>query len=102
MDNRDSGPEAKGAVPARRPLRVADRQKFWVDTCREAARAHKGSPRVLEFYQKYGCRFSVPSIQQVRDVLEALDAALPTWEQQHPELFYRTLELNFPELLRQP
>jgi hypothetical protein len=31
-------------------------------------------------------------------VLTALDAAVPAWETLHPELFYQTLELNFPEL----
>ena len=60
------------------------------------------SQRVLDFYQKHGCRFTVPSRQHVQDVLDALDAALPLWEKEHPELFYQTLELNFPELLRRP
>jgi hypothetical protein len=37
---------------------------------------------------------------QVQHILDALDAALPNWEREHPDLFYKTLELNFPELLR--
>lgn len=77
-----------------------DRQDFWVDTCREITEMHHAAERVLRFYQKFGCRFAVPSRQQVQSVLDALDAALPQWERQHPELFYRTLELNFPELVR--
>ena len=63
---------------------------------------HAVCQAVLELYQKHGCRFAVPSRQQVQDVLDALDAAMPVWEKEHPELFYQTLELNFPELLRRP
>jgi len=37
---------------------------------------------------------------QVQSILEALDSALPAWDRDSPEMFYRTLELNFPELLR--
>ena len=59
-----------------------------------------GSQKVIEFYRKYGCRFCAPSSQQVHHVLNALDSAISSWEKEHPELFYQTLELNFPELVR--
>lgn len=76
------------------------RQEFWLDTCREAGRGHLASHAVHELYQKHGCRFTVPSREQVQEVLDALDAAMPLWEREHPEMFFQTLELNFPELLR--
>lgn len=61
-----------------------------------------GSTHVVELYRQFGCRFLPPQRQQAEYILAALDAAMPGWEQQHPELFYQTLELNFPELLRVP
>jgi hypothetical protein len=36
----------------------------------------------------------------VKAVLDALDGAMPLWDKEHPELFYQTLEINFPELVR--
>ncbi len=60
------------------------------------------SAQVAELYRQFGCRFLPPTRQQTEYILAALDAALPGWEAQHPELFYQTLELNFPELLRVP
>jgi hypothetical protein len=99
MDYTDPDPRARAVT--RRTVGAQDRQQFWLDTCRELAQRRTGSPRVLEFYQKYGCRFLTPTTQQAKDVLGALDAALPGWEKEQPELFFQTLELNFPELLRQ-
>ena len=78
------------------------RQEFWTDTCREVTQMQFGSPKVIELYRKYGCRFCAPSPQQVHHVLNALDSAISSWETEHPELFYQTLELNFPELIRRP
>ncbi len=82
------------------PLTQAERQEFWTDTCREMTQMHAAGPRVIELYRQFGCRFVSPSRQQVTDVLSALDAAMPQWEQSHPELFFQTLELNYPELVR--
>jgi hypothetical protein len=76
------------------------RQEFWLDTCREATQRHQAFPEVLQLYQLHGCRFMTPTEEKVQEVLEALDKVLPAWEQQHPELFFQTLELNFPELMR--
>ncbi len=76
------------------------RQLFWLDTCREVREMQLGSMPVFELYQRYGCRFFAPTHEQVQEVLDALDAALPSWDGEHPELFYQTLELNFPQLLR--
>jgi len=78
----------------------ASRQEFWLDTCREAGHMRLSSMEVLELYRTHGCRFCTPSMQQAREVLDALDTALPRWDHEHPELFYQTLELNFPELVR--
>ncbi len=77
------------------------RLEFWLDTCREVTEIHHmASTQVFKFYQTHGCRFSQPAREQVQEVLDALDAAMPTWEKDHPELFYQTLELNFPQLLK--
>jgi hypothetical protein len=77
-----------------------ERQEFWVDTCREATQMQIGSKPVLDLYRRFGCRFCVPTHQQVQSVLDALDSAMPDWEKLHPQLFFQTLELNFPELVR--
>jgi hypothetical protein len=61
---------------------------------------HSASVRALELYSHHGCRFCTPTQSEVQEVLAALDGAMPDWEREHPELFYQTLELNFPELVR--
>lgn len=76
------------------------RVEFWADTCREVTDMRVASKEVIDQYRKYGCRFCAPTHSQVQNVLEALDAAMPHWEKDHAELFYQTLELNFPELIR--
>lgn len=100
MANADPNPQAAPGKPEPTGSSTMGRQEFWIETCREATQRRACTPRVLEFYQKHGCRFTAPNAQQVQDILEALDAALPAWEEQHPELFFQALELNFPELLR--
>ncbi len=79
---------------------VIKRLEFWVDTCRETKRTLAASVQLHDLYQKHGCRFEVPSRKEVQCILDALDSAMPVWDRDHPELFYQTLELNFPELLR--
>jgi hypothetical protein len=59
-----------------------------------------GTPEVQELYKHHGCRFQWPNGEQTQEVLDALDSAMPDWDRDHPELFYQTLELNFPELVR--
>jgi hypothetical protein len=81
-------------------LSPTQREEFWADTCRELTQMQHGSQRVIELYRKYGCRFCTPTREQVRHVVNALDSAINSWETTHPELFYQTLELNFPELVR--
>jgi hypothetical protein len=83
-------------------LAIAKRQGFWADTCRDQGRVLVASMAAHEFYQKYGCRFEVPTLKDVQCILDALDSAMPFWDRDHPELFYQTLELNFHELLRRP
>ena len=81
-------------------LAVVEREEFWADTCREATQMQHASPVAMRLYRKHGCRFCPPGKQQIQYVLNALDAAVPGWEKEHPELFYQTLELNYPELVR--
>jgi hypothetical protein len=78
----------------------AGRREFWLDTCRDVREMRIASMHVFELYQRQGCRFFAPNPDQVQVVLEALDAAMPLWDRDHPELFYQALELNFPQLVR--
>ena len=79
---------------------VEKRREFWLDTCREMTEMRSAAPQAFELYQKHGCRFVVPTREEVQTVLDALDNAVSSWEQSYPELFYQTLELNFPELVK--
>ncbi len=88
--------ELQAALEAAR----AERREFWTDTCRDMKEMRVKSQGVHTLYQQHGCRFCAPSIDHVQYILNALDAAVPYWDGDHPELFYQTLELNFPELLR--
>jgi len=76
------------------------RQQFWMDTCRDVREMRTASRQVLKLYRQHGWLFLCPAPRQVQSVLDALDSALPGWERDHAGLFYQTLELNFPELLR--
>ncbi len=76
------------------------RRQFWMDTCREAPERRSASRQLLDLYGKHGCRFRAPTHHQVQHILDALDSAMPHWDRDHPDLFYQTLELNFPELAR--
>jgi hypothetical protein len=87
-------------TPYNPALGQVGRLEFWVDTCREMTQMKVGSRQVTELYRQFGCRFCAPTQSQVEEVLRALDSALPLWEKVHPELFYQTLELNYPELVR--
>jgi hypothetical protein len=87
------------AILIQPPRDPARRQEFWLDTCRGVAHMHLACAQVQELYRKYGCRFAEPTLQQVRGILDALDGAMPKWESEHPELFFQTLELSFPELV---
>ncbi len=77
---------------------MARRQNFWIDTCREPAQMQLRSPEILDLHMKFGCQYVPPTHEQTQEILDALDVALPSWDKDHPELFYQTLELNFPEL----
>lgn len=81
-------------------LSKTQREEFWADTCREITQMRLGSQKVIDLYRQYGCRFCGPTQEQVQHVISALDSAISSWETDHPELFYQTLELNFPELVR--
>jgi hypothetical protein len=90
---------ADTAILIQPPREPAKRQEFWLDTCRGVAHLHVACVQVQELYRIHGCRFTAPTLEQVRGILEALDRAMPQWESNHPELFYQTLELSFPELV---
>jgi hypothetical protein len=77
---------------------LEQRQRFWMDTCCEPAQMHMRSKEAMELHMKHGCQYVEPTREQTQEILDALDIALPAWEKEHPELFYQTLELNFPEL----
>ncbi len=100
MNRPDVQPGSGGEVPYTPGIISHDRLEFWADTCRDVNLMHHGSKEVIELYRKQGCRFFEPGHDQVQNVLEALDSAMPLWEKTHPELFYQTLELNFPELVK--
>jgi len=79
---------------------LLDREEFWANTCREITEMQHPSQPAIDLYRKHGCRFFAPGRQQIQYVLSALDAAVTGWEKEHPELFFQTLELNYPELVR--
>jgi len=81
---------------------TAARIEFWLDTCRDIREMQIASVQVCELHQDYGRRLFAPTRQQVEEILNALDAGIPSWDKEHPELFYKTLELNFPNLVRKP
>src|SRR5512133_151119 len=80
---------------------IAARQQFWLDTCRADTEGSSASVHALEFFHHYGAHFFAPTWEEVQEVLDALDRAMPWWDKDHPELFYEALRINFPSLLRQ-
>src|SRR5262249_197260 len=99
---RAANPEQNGNANAQLDLALAvsKRQRFWVDTCSDPTQMQAASGQVVDWYRKFGCRFDAPTNKAVQEILDALDSAMPVWDRDHPALFYETLELNFPELLR--
>jgi hypothetical protein len=102
----EAGPAPGPDVQSALNQAMRNRQDFWMDTCRDptqrqTAAGHHHSSQVWDLYMKYGCRFNAPNHEQTQEVLDALDTALPKWDQTHAELFYQTLELNFPHLVLQ-
>jgi len=92
-----------GRVPDSEPAlaeAMRQRQEFWIDTCREVTQMRLAWPEIITLYRQQGCRFMWPTHEQVQEILDALDGALPAWDRDHPELFYQTLELNFPTLVQ--
>ena len=98
-DSDDSGSEGN-AGQAATAAGLIEREEFWADTCREITQMQHSSPEAIKMYRKFGCRFCPPGRAQIQYILGALDAAVAGWEKDHPELFYQTLELNYPELVR--
>jgi hypothetical protein len=94
------GAGAKDKLHHELAMAIAKRQEFWLDTCRDTRKTFIAAGQAHEFYQKHGCRFVVPLAKHVQHILDALDSAAPFWDKMHPDLFYQTLQLNYPELLR--
>ncbi len=81
-------------------LALHERRQFWISTCQQGADMRTASRQARELQRQHGWLFCVPSAPQVQHILDALDSAMPGWDNDHPALFFSTLELNFPELLR--
>jgi hypothetical protein len=81
-------------------LAMTKRQVFWVNTCRDPLQMQSPSLQVFDLYRTFGCRFVAPTADQAQVILDALDAAMGSWDTDYPQLFYQALELNFPELRR--
>jgi len=95
-----SSDPAEGVTSDELEQALGRRQEFWLDTCREVTQMRLTSQQVLSLYQKFGCRFFTPTREIVQGIFDALDAAMPVWDTVHPDIFYKTLELNFPDLVR--
>ena len=89
---------ASGHSPDELDSAVSRREEFWLDTCRDIGKM--ASVQGRDLYRQFGCRFATPTHWQVHSILDALDSAMPSWDRDSPKVFYQTLELNFPELLR--
>ena len=76
------------------------RQEFWLSTFSGTAKMQSTCRQVLELYRQHGCLFYEPTHNQVQDILDALDSAMPLWEKNHCELFFQALKLIFPGLVR--
>jgi hypothetical protein len=79
---------------------MARRQRFWMDTCCEPTQMRHRSEEVIALHMKHGCQFITPTAEQAQEILDALDTALASWDREHPDLFFQTLEMNFPETKR--
>jgi hypothetical protein len=92
----DLSPENRQALAAA----IRARQDFWIHTCTDPSRVKSPCMPMIALYREFGCRFEAPTHEQVQEIFDALDVALPLWDREHPDLFYQTLELNFKELVR--
>lgn len=75
------------------------RLDFWKDTFDLGERLNEAHQTYI-FNEQYGCRFKMPSAQQIQAILDALDKHSETWDLEYPHAFYSTAETNFPELVR--
>jgi hypothetical protein len=79
-----------------------ERLWFWRDTFRSPDQMEGAgtNEQPIKLYFAHGHRYRIPSENNIRAVLEALDAYSPTWDKDTPEYFFSTLQQNFPELLK--
>ena len=73
---------------------------FWKNTFRDIVDLEDFCEQTVNLSTDFGYRFKMPTTKQIQSILDALDKAWPVWDQDKPQLFFETLELNFPELLR--
>jgi hypothetical protein len=89
-----------GGSPEQLEKSLRNRLEFWVNTCRQGQDMRTAPRQVRDLHRQHGWLFAVPSHAQVQQILDALDSAVPGWDTHNLGLFYRTLEHNFPQLLR--
>jgi hypothetical protein len=80
-------------------LKQDERIEFWKDTFRDVGDRKGESLQAYEFYENFGQFVKVPTNDQIKGLLAALDKYSPTWDLDRPTDFFHTLKLNFPELL---
>ena len=73
---------------------------FWKDTFRDIADMADFCEQAGNLSAGFGFRFKIPTTKQIQSILDALDKAWAVWDRDKPTIFFETLELNFPELLR--
>jgi len=79
---------------------LSDRVDFWRNTFRK----EPDVPYEADAYGlwiDYGCKFTAPTLAEIRDVLETLDKKYPGWDLKSAEPFYATLEGNYPGRVKQ-
>jgi hypothetical protein len=97
---KDCDPEDKQQMDADKSdvqLAMDARIDFWLATF-NPMRSDDDCILIYDLFEAHGEHYLDPKREEVQHILDALDAALPTWDKDHTELFYQTLELNFPQL----
>ena len=96
--------ETKRGETGDHKLEVAElknaRISFWMDAFKDVVDMEDFSEQAAKLSTKFGYPFKMPAKEQIQNILDALDKAWPVWDRDKPEIFFETLELNFPALLR--
>jgi hypothetical protein len=99
---RNANLDEMGTAKAALALALKKRLQFWRQRFRDfwAGDAYADWIQATDLYSNYGRRFKLPTAEQITRVLSALDEKRPNWDRDYPQLFFETLELNYPELIR--